>query len=471
MITGKKLVVYELNEVPKRVLEDFVERHPRSTIARVVGRSRRFQTFAEDAGILSPWITWPTVHRGVSNEKHCISDFGQDLSEVNAEFPGYTEILARNGIRVGVFGSLHTYPLPEDLSGYSFYVPDTFANGPECFPEQLSAFQEFNLRMVDASGRNVSRSVLVGPAARFLAKAPQLGLRVPTMGRLAGQLLSERVNAARAGRRRTSQMQIAFDLFWRQLNERQPDFASFFTNHVASSMHRYWPAKFRQDFTQANLADEWYRLYGDEIDFAMREADRQLADVVRFVESKPGYALIVTTSMGQAAVDSSTVVLSQLYITDIPRFMSACGVASGGWARHRAMLPRYVFRISEAFAGDFASAAKTLTVNGKPIPVAELGNNIVQLKLGNENLANDDTVITLRGQSRRPQDLGMDNVAIQDETGSYAYHIPQGVMLVYQPDAPHQSGGWEEASTRDIAPLVLNNFGVQRPAYMTRGIH
>ena len=42
--------------------------------------ARKYETLAEDVGHLSPWITWPSLHRGVSNEQHEISDFGMDLS-------------------------------------------------------------------------------------------------------------------------------------------------------------------------------------------------------------------------------------------------------------------------------------------------------------------------------------------------------------------------------------------------------
>ena len=138
MIRDKRIVFYELNEVPKRVLDDFALNHPRSAFARLLSQGSLYQTVTEDQGVLSPWITWPTLHRGVTNDKHCISDFGQNLAEVNAEYPSFMELLARAGIKVGVFGSLHTYPLPGNVRDYSFFLPDTFANGPECFPESLS---------------------------------------------------------------------------------------------------------------------------------------------------------------------------------------------------------------------------------------------------------------------------------------------------------------------------------------------
>ncbi len=468
MINGKRIVFYELNEVPRRVLEDFTRGNPHSTLARLLGQGAFFETVAQDQGVLSPWITWPTLHRGVSNEKHCISDFGQDLIEVNGEYPSFTELLSRAGVRVGVFGSLHSYPPPPNVGRYAFYVPDTFANGPECFPETLSSFQDFNLRMVDASGRNAAKSVLLGPAARFMARAPGLGLRFDTVVRLAGQLVSERINPPRVGRRRTSQIQIAFDLFFRQLKLSKPDLATFFTNHVASSMHRYWPAKFPQDYSDTDLGEEWRGIYAGEIDFTMAEADRQLSRLAAFVESNAGYVLMIASSMGQAAVEASQVIRSQLYIERAGKFMRALGVAESQWGKHRAMLPRYIFKISDDAVAAFRRGLNSLTINGKALEVSALGNNIFQIKLGHENLSDETTIVRLGDERRGLADMGLVNTPIQDETGSYAYHVPNGILIAYDP-AVRRGRDFGAISTQDIAPALLANFGLARPSYMRPG--
>jgi hypothetical protein len=471
MLSGRKIVFYELNEVPRRVLQDFVVRNPRSALARVMNRSRLFSTMAEDTGVLSPWITWATVHRGVPNDVHCISDFGQDLSDVNAEYPDLMTLLAQAGRRVGVFGSLHTYPPPQNIGDYSFYVPDTFANGPECFPETLSAFQDFNLRMVDASGRNVSRSIPIAAAVRFLKAAPALGLRVDTLVRLAHQIVSERLDRTRRGRRRTSQVQIAFDLFYRQLAQHTPEFATFFTNHVASSMHRYWPAKFPEDYRESRLDDVWRSTYANEIDFTMKEADRQISRLASFVETHSGYALVVASSMGQAAVDVSTVIHRQLYITNPVRFMQALGVPQDGWVKHRAMLPRYIFKVADSFAAAFRRSAAGVTVNEAPLAANDLGSNVFQIKLGQANLTDEATVVCVHGEPRPLNEVGLANVPIQDETGSYAYHVPEGLLLVYDPESSlTRVSDCGMISTLDIAPTLLANFGIARPSYMRRAV-
>ena len=205
------------------------------------------------------------MHRGVPNTDHEISDLGQDLSPVNKEFPEVYELLASQGVKVGVFGPLHSYPLPNDLANYAYYVPDTFAAGSECFPNTLSAFQRFNLSMVKASGRNVSMGIAVKDCVSFLKTAHAMGLTLDTTGKLGLQLLQERFNSDRVVRRRTSQVEIAFDLFYHQQLTTHPDISFFFTNHVASSMHRYWPTVFPNDYAEGKFDKQWLSKWASEI--------------------------------------------------------------------------------------------------------------------------------------------------------------------------------------------------------------
>ena len=138
----KKVILFELNEVPYRILDEFARWRPDSTLARRLGTFRQYETHTEDTHHLSPWLTWPSLYRGVNDDTHQVFNFGQDLSRVDAEFPPLWHLLATNGVKTGIFGTLHTYPLPEDLTNYSFYIPDTFAAGSEC------AFPPFESRCV-----------------------------------------------------------------------------------------------------------------------------------------------------------------------------------------------------------------------------------------------------------------------------------------------------------------------------------
>src|SRR5436189_4615667 len=152
-----KIALFELNEVPIRIFDYYRTARPASWIAKNFTKFKKYETFSENQGHLSPWNTWPTLHRGVANDRHFISDFNQDLRAVDHEFPPIWDLLSKNGIRVGVFGSLHSYPLPSDVTNYGFYVPDVFAAGSECFPESVELFQEINLRLSRDCARNVDK--------------------------------------------------------------------------------------------------------------------------------------------------------------------------------------------------------------------------------------------------------------------------------------------------------------------------
>lgn len=468
MIRRRKFISFELNEVPLRVYRYYADRHPRSAVARLLNQGRRWETVSEDEGHLSPWITWPTVHRGVSNRKHRISVLGQDVSDADAHYPPVWTLLARAGRRVGMFGSLHTYPLPSELGNFAFYLPDTFAAGAEAHPSELSVFQSFNLAMVDGSGRNVSSELPVARAIGFLGHALQLGLRPGTMAKIARQIGAERLKPHRTVRRRTIQSLLSFDLFLHQLTAQRPDAAFYFTNHVASSLHRYWPATFGDDYREISWQKEWTERFADEIDYAMGEADAMLADLIAFVERESDYVLLIGGSMGQAAVDQPRAqIVTQVLLRDAERFVAALG-NFGTWSRRRTMEPCYTFTFEKpADAGRFVEAAARLSIGGERVAAERVDQHGVEIMLGQVNLAEDDAHVLLGNKLHALDALGLENVRIQDEVGSAAYHVPEGVLIIYDPRADGRGeAGAGPISTTRIAPTMLALLDVDRPEYM-----
>ena len=63
---SRRIVLFELNEVPWRIVDEFVAAEPHSALARILPTSRCFTSLTADHGHLSPWTTWPTLHRGVN---------------------------------------------------------------------------------------------------------------------------------------------------------------------------------------------------------------------------------------------------------------------------------------------------------------------------------------------------------------------------------------------------------------------
>ena len=155
MTGNRKLICYELNEVPWRVVDKYVRAHPGGSFEYLLGKSECYTSNTIDGGELHPWTTWPTVHRGVANQQHRITSLNQDLAEADY-WPPVWQLLSDAGVDVGICGSLQSYP-PTTGEGIQFFIPDTFAAGPETVPERYSAFQKLNLMQTRANTATASR--------------------------------------------------------------------------------------------------------------------------------------------------------------------------------------------------------------------------------------------------------------------------------------------------------------------------
>lgn len=462
-----KIIFFELNEVPYKIVHHFCKLYPESNLAKLAAIGRKYETYSEDMGHLSPWVTWPTVHRGVTNEKHFISDFGQDLNEQDKEYPAIWNILAQQGIKVGLFGSLHTYPLPADVENFSFYVPDTFAAGSECFPKKLEAFQKFNLSMARDSSRVVNSKIPAKEAMQFLLKLPDLGFRFKTATELAGQMVDERINKWKVVRRRTYQSVIGFDIFYKELVTKKPDFTTFFTNHVASSQHRYWAAAFPEEYDNLELGREWIETYNGEIVYTMKKADEMIGRLMKFIEDNPEYSLWVLSSMGQEAVEAKEV-YTDLFITNAKKFMDNFNLGSGSFELRPSMIPQFNVQIHVDKRKEFEEKVETFRINDQKINYRIKGEGVYSLDVGFSNIDESTLKIELMGQVIPLQFSGLENVKIQDRCGATAYHIPQGTLLIYPSANGSNDKGISTISTTEIAPAILNNYNIKLPDYMSK---
>ena len=432
----QKIILFELNEVPKKILDYFIQSRPQSWLARTTNSRKYFDTYMPNVGHLSPWNTWPSFHRGVPNDKHFLSDFNQDTTEVDAEFPPIWKVLAQEGATVGVFGSLHSFPVPGNLKNVAFHIPDVFAPASDCIPEKVSVFQEINLALSRESSRNVNGRIPVREASKLAIYFRQLGFRLSTVTDIIGQLISERHDNWKTTRRRTYQSVIGFDVFFKQLCKSKPDFVTFFTNHVASSMHRYWAASFPDDYENFKFSHDWVDTYEDEVLWTMQKADEMLERLGRFVDQNPEYVLVCASSMGQAAVECEPTE-TQLYVGDHKKFLENLGVHSADCEVLPAMVPQFNYRVIEK-AEEFEETLKHATINGNPIHYRRAESGFFSIDLGQRNLASVN--LEVNGEAVAYESSGLKNTVIEDMSAASAYHIPQGHLWSYHPGYHNQSG-------------------------------
>jgi hypothetical protein len=472
----KSIIFFETNEIPWRVAEDYIAARPNSALARLIRQSRTYETICEDEIELDPWISWPTLHRGVIDKKHGIRHLGQSLAFADSHFPPVWALLQRTGRTVGVFGSLHSSSVPDDAKNYSFYVPDFFATETFAHPASLESFQAFNLAMTRRSARNVDTGIPVKEALRFGADAVKNGLTAQTIAAVVRQLVSERITPRRKIRRWNIQGVIGLDFFMNLLNRTKPSFATYYTNHVAAAMHRYWAAHFTGDWGGENpMGEEWISAYKEELTHAMDVLDQMLARLMSFVEHEENYELVVASSLGQAKVDTAHT-RGFTTITDVATFMDFVGLDRGDWSEAHAMVPCIslnvnpdrILEVTERLARLEVMGAKAIREEHEipPLSFNIRDGRSLHLYFYFENQEPQGEV-RLGNRIVPLEEAGFSFFVHEDNIACSAHHIPEGMMLDDDP-ANKASGVGENGriSTLDIALALLQNFGVAPPAYM-----
>jgi hypothetical protein len=460
----QKIILFELNEVPLKILDYYRTVCPHSWIAAHYDNFNKYETFSENVGHLSPWNTWPTLHRGVPNDKHFISELNQDLSEVNRAYPALWDILSDNKISTGVFGSLHSFPLPQKRDSVAFHIPDVFAPQPDTHPKSIELFQKINLNLARKSAKNVDTSVPVKEVVTNLGNIAQLGFQMNTIASIGKHLVEEKIDKWKTTRRRTFQSVLSFDVFYKLLVTKKPEFVTFFTNHVASSMHRYWAATFPGEYENMEFSQEWQETYSNEIIYTMNHADKMLSKIAAFVDLNPEYKLVIASSMGQEPVESEPLEC-QLLIVNNEKFLSKLGVLQKeDYNILPAMIPQYNFTIAESKRLSLKENLESLQVNGKNVVFRELTSGHFSIDLGHANLKSVE--ISLQGEVMDVKEMGLENVEITDKSGATAYHIPEGHLFSYHPSYKKSQIFKNQLLTCDIASIILNNYGVKHKPYM-----
>ncbi len=456
---NQPLILYELNEVPWRVVDWYAFMRPFSSLAYILKHSVTYTSFTRDEGELHPWTTWPTVHRGVTNVDHEIFFINQNIELANKNYPPVWHTLKDNGVRVGIFGSLQSYS-PNIDPTYEFYISDTFSPGDNTWPLKYSAFQRFNLRQVRQDGAIAGKIQLSAGLITDVLQMLRTGLRFTTCIALANHLIHEKFNVWYRSRRSVLQSLVAFDFFVDALHNHNPEFCTFFTNHVAGMMHRYWKYTFPNDFS-FQLQSKYDIFCSKNILYAMDVVDVQLSKLLSYVSERRG-RLMIASSMGQEAVYRDAY-CGEWRIADFQLFFRTIG-----WIKPvtnmLAMQPDFNFSFdSEAHARHFVCLVSSLTdSNGISIwkRIRQV-DNTVNLGLSPSKTALYEHRARLNhkdGSSKSLSiiELGIDMINRDPGTG---YHQPYGVvMLAGHGIQPLDSRLHIDAT--EIRPLILKMFNL-----------
>jgi len=321
-MAGKQVVIYELNAVPWTVVDRFLLRTSHTRLARILSRAQTYTTLCNDPNPLEPWRAWPTLHTGLSSVEHRSLDLGQDPTTFGGE--PIWDTVARQGLKVGVFGALQSWPARTYASG-GFYVPDTFARTPECVPESLTEVQAFNLRLTRENLFSADAPLAPEAMLRLPWTFRRVGVRLSTCARLAGHVFLETLDPRHKAGRTMMQAEPMFDIFMHQMRQHDPQLGIFFTNHVAGMMHRYWAdamAAFGEkppyDIDPIHAGLVWK---------AMEIFDRQIGELEDWANAAKDRVVMVASSVGQGPIPYKPI-SKYLVLRNASRLLDALGCRS-----------------------------------------------------------------------------------------------------------------------------------------------
>ena len=453
------LIIYELNEVPSKVLKKYIFDNPNSNFSKIYHEGIFKITITKDSGELHPWSTWPTLHRGVPNYEHNIRFINQDLELANKKYPPFWIELASAGIDVGIFGSLQSFP-PIYGENFKFYLPDTFSPNEESFPNKIKDFQKFNLILTKRNKAIAGRFELNFLIMFFkLVINGTISLNSFLIAII--HVFKEKFNSKYKKRRSLVQPILGFDVFWKHFLKYNPKVTTFFTNHVAGMMHRYWADTFPEDF---NLEPKDINKFNSKsINKAMDISDNHLGKLIQFCD-KNASTLLIMSSMGQESIDWGNY-LSEIIISDEIKFIKSLKLSTDKYSFFPAMHPDIVFDCNSK--EDLNQLIKIVT----GLKDTE-GNNLIKLKydpvglrvnfsLGRETKALNKNNKIYNSETRILNFIDNYGLKIIKRDKGTAYHSNRGILLSYGNNAEHFNfDNSEIIDTCKIKETILSLFNI-----------
>lgn len=441
------VILLEFNEICPTLLQQFMARGELPNFRRFYESSQVYVTDArEEHPNLEPWIQWVTVHSGKPYDDHGVFYLGDGR---NLRSKCVAELLSDAGIRVGVFGSMNTNYT--QLNGY--FVPDPWDKDGKAHPSWLQPYYDVVSRQVQAASHKGPMSTAdKATLAWFLARH---GLRFQSGVAVIKQLLAERKQPALEWRRASLFEELQYDLF-RWLNRKfKTQFATLFCNSTAHYQHYFWrnmePEKF--DRPPDATDDESLR---SAIHYGYERMDCLLG---RVQNDYPDATLILCSALSQKPwVDT---VKCTYRPSPFERLLTFAGIDAAQVEIRPVMAEDFFIdcRTSED-ASSVIGKLEGLRVDGEQaMRIRHEGNSVWTQCVVTTSDINDLAVVNESTGSTMP----FRELFQMVHSMRSGRHHPDGVLWIRNgTQHVHQ----EKVSLSDIAPTILELFGVPQPESM-----
>jgi len=424
---------------------------------------------------ITPWIIWPSVYTGMKPREHGIIAFGQDTTPIQGRC--IWDVLDKAGVQTGVFGSLLSFP-PRSAGAARYYVPESLADDPECFPDEARPVQEFSV----FTSRNYSESFAgqAVEATRLLVRSMKSGVRPGTVLRTLLQMPCELLRGdAHVPERAMIQSYILTDAFKHLYARHRPRFATLHLNNVAYMQHRYWraaePDRFRDELSVTDqrffdtVAERkaYEQRFARWIERSLIWTDRLLDDLLELAGDDA--ILVIGTALGQKPHDPVHQIHNPVVrLVRENELFAALGVAGAQVLTQ--MNPDVSLTLpDEATAARAADALRGLYVHpGRPLFEVERRGRQVFLELLMPRRRKGEALPPIRHLARADFEAPFERHVHEHKTNdqSTAQHDEPGFLLAYSKRRMLELVR-QQIPVTDIAPTILSWYGIAPQPWMT----
>lgn len=477
------VLFFEVNEAEKYFLEKFVAQGKLPNFARCIqdGKLLRTRIPTWDAGVekawrhISPWIIWPSVYTGMTPQQHGIVGFGQDTSHIRGRC--VWDVLDEQGIRIGVLGSLMSYP-PRTKGNAAYYVPESLADEASCIPEAARALQEFCV----FSARNYSESFgsSAATAVKLLLRTRQSGVRVKNIWRTLQQMPMEAIKGpSHYPERAMLHSYLTWDAFCALYPGSKPRYASVHMNHVAYVQHRYWrasePERFASElsptdqrfFYSSAERDRYEQKFAHWIETAFRYTDERLGELLQMVDERT--VVLVGTALGVRPFDPAKGEIYNPVVRLVAERELFDAVGWRGYTVLHQMNPDVTVNFASPEAAQAAQAAiEGLHVHpGEELFTVQRKGPQLFLELNMPRRATLEEELRIRHRDRPELSIPLERHIHEHPTNdqSTSHHKDSGWLLAYCKGSALEAKK-DVISVTDIAPTILSLYGIAPQPWM-----
>lgn len=479
---GTSVLFLEVNEAEKYFLDKFVAEGKLPNFAKLLETGVFFRTRIPDwdAGAdkawrhISPWIVWPSVYTGMNPRTHGMVGFGQDPAAIQGRC--VWDVLDENGFSTGILGCLMSYP-PRTRGPGRFYVPESLADDPDCFPPEARPLQEFCV----FSARNYSESFSIKAfeAVRLLLRTQKSGVKLSTVWKTLKQVPAEVFRGPSiVPERAMLHSYLVWDAFKALYPAHRPAYTAVHMNHVAYMQHRYWRAAEPERFEdRLSLTDQRFfgtvaerKAYEEKfskwVEKSFLYTDAVLGELIQLIDSNT--VLLVGTALGQRPFDPANEIHNPVVrLVNEGELFAALRLAEHV-VLHQ-MNPDVTMNFASA---DAAARAHELVAGlhvhaGEPLFTVQRKADQLFLELNMPRRKSKDERFTIRHDTLKDLALDFHRFIHEHPTAdqSTAHHKDSGWLLAWSPGRKLEARA-KVIDVTDIAPTILSLFGLPAAPWM-----